>query len=375
MSRYDYRQEEKLFLAALSSIRGLGPRRLRSLYQQTDSWQKAWEAPTFTWQNAKIPPAIQTAWQESRLSLNIEKLNADFRQNHIELISENDFNYPTGFNNLKDKPLLLYAQGIWPANGQIKITVVGSRNPSRYGEEAADRLVPDLAKAGFSIVSGLAAGLDARAHRLTLGRQGHTVAILGSGLKNIYPAENIRLAKDIVSQNGLLLSEYPPRTNPLPGNFLRRNQLLAAISDITLILEAGPQSGSMHTAKQAKMLNKKIYAVPGNIFSRHAAGCHRLIKNGAFLIDSAADISGETKNPISAKEAEDNLNTGEKSIIALLKEEFNSFSGLNSDEIQKRLKLDTSSVNSTLSILEIKNLIRQSNGRYYFLPSNTQNQL
>lgn len=374
MSRKDYQQEEKLFLAALNSIAGLGPRRLRRLYAQTNSWQACWRSDQKIWNIAKIPLPSQKIWQEKKLSFDINLFNLEFQKNNIELITENDLNYPSGFKNLTDAPLLLYVNGHWPSEQKRIITVIGSRQPSLYGITAANKIIPDLIAAGCSIASGLAIGLDAHAHKLALTNKGHTIAILGSGLNNIYPPQNRRLATEIIAQGGLVLSEYSPTTPPRAGNFLQRNRLLAAISDATLVLEANLSSGSMNTAKQAKILQKKVYAVPGNIFSQQAAGCHQLIKEGAQLVNNSKDIIMIDINKNKNKSKKITLNLQEKAIINLLQTSFYLFSGLRSDEIQKHLKLDTVSVNSTLSILEIKNLIRQQQGRYYFLPPESQNQ-
>jgi len=368
MSRQEHQTEEKLFLAALSAIPNLGPKRLSRLYEQTGSWRNSWQAPLKTWEKAKIPQISQRIWEDKKSNFNFNKFESELKNKNISLIIKDDPNYPLGFFRLEDAPLLLYARGHWPLKKQKIITVIGSRQPSLYGEAAAKKIIPELIESGYSIASGLAIGLDSLAHSLTLSNQGHTIAILGSGLNHIYPKENYKLTEKIINNGGLIISEYALDAPPMPGNFLQRNRLLASIGEGVLVLEAGIKSGSMNTAKQAKKLKNKIYAIPGNIFNQAAEGCHQLIKNGAYLINSGGDIAKKKLEKIQNQEQEENLTIIENNIISLLKKEFSLFSGLRPDEIQFKLKLDTPSVNSTLSILEIKNLIRKRGGRYYFLP-------
>lgn len=373
MSRLDYQpnyqQEANLYLAALAALPGLGPKRLSKLQAQIGNWQACWEADISLWQAAKMPLLSQTAWQKNKKTFQPELLQEALNKTNTFLITQKHPEYPSSFKDLDDAPLLLYARGHWPKNKKI-ISVIGSRQPSPYGEATAIKFIPSLIRANYSIASGLALGLDSQAHSLSLKNNGHTIAILGSGLDNIYPSLNQKLAEDIVKSGGLLLSEYHLKASALPSNFIQRNRLLAAISEITLILEAGLNSGSLRTATIAKKLSRKVYAVPGNIFNDKARGCHRLIQNGAYLAHEPQDIIGDNQpelRPIIAKEY---LSLDEKMIIKFLQSNFFIFSGASADKISTELQLDSSSVNSKLSILEMKKLICQRQGRYYYLPTN-----
>ena len=369
MSRPYYQQADDLFLAALAALPGLGPKRLARLYRHSGTWQAAWEASESAWHEEKIPIISIRAWQNKKSIFSPEKFASYLQISHTLLITSQHPDYPAGFKDLENPPPLLYARGTWPKAKKI-ITVIGSRQPTPYGEAAAARFVPYLATAGYSLASGLAIGLDTCVHRLSLINKGHTIAILGSGLDYVYPKNNKSLALEIINRGGLLLSEYPPTAAPLKANFIQRNRLLAAIAEITLVLEAGLKSGSILTARTAKKLGRTVYAVPGNIFSSEAAGCHRLIQENARLAESPTDICpGKTinfkaeKNNRISKQPDINLEA--EKIIRLLKEDNRIFTGLTADEISHQLRLDTASVNSTLSILEIKKLLCRRQGRYY----------
>ncbi len=374
MSRPYYQQADDLFLAALAAVPGLGPKRLNRLYRHSGTWQAAWHASESVWQEKKIPIISIKAWQNKKSMFSPEKFASYLQTSNTALITSQHPDYPAGFNDLENAPLLLYARGTWPKTKKI-ITVIGSRQPTPYGEAAAARFVPYLTAAGYSLASGLAAGLDTCAHRLSLINNGHTIAILGSGLDYIYPKNNKSLALEIIRRGGLLLSEYPPTAAPLKANFIQRNRLLAAIAEITLVLEAGLKSGSILTARTAKKLGRTVYAVPGNIFSSEAAGCHRLIQENARLAVAPTDICPEK---IINLESERNsqicqqaaISPEMEAIIQLLKIDNRIFTGLTADEISHQLQLDTASVNSTLSILEIRKLLCRRQGRYYFQPSN-----
>jgi len=369
MSSLYYQEDDDLFLAALASLPGLGPRRLGCLQKQYSRWQDAWEARIGDWQVPGLSANCLSNWQQKKTTFKANGLAHYLQSSQTFLLNSRHKNYPAGFKDLKDAPLLIYARGIWPQAQQKLITVIGSRKPTPYGEAAALEFIQPLSQLNYSIVSGLALGLDALAHRLCLDAQGHTIAILGSGLDNIYPREHWALSKRILDQGGLLISEYSPLSPPLKANFIQRNRLLAAISEATLVLEAQAKSGSIITANLARQLNKKVYAVPGNIFNNQAAGCHDLIRQGAQLASAITDIAPKSILTSLNETNLGNLSSVEKNIISLLKLASPQFNGTRVDEICQQLMLDTSSVNSKLSILEIKKLVCQKQGRYYLLPS------
>jgi DNA processing protein len=184
----------------------------------------------------------------------------------------------------------LHTRGTWPLPAGHRVAIVGSRRPSPYGEAAAEQLAADLAGAGVIVISGLALGIDAAAHRGALNGGGMTVAVMGTGVDLVYPAANGRLAEEILAAGGALVSQFPPGSTPRRHHFPARNWTMAALSDAVLVVEAGEGSGALITAAAALHLHKEVMAVPGSIFSPLSVGTHGLIRDGAALVQNARDV-------------------------------------------------------------------------------------
>jgi DNA processing protein len=211
-----------------------------------------------------------------------------------------DGNYPTGLLQIEDPPLLLYVIGQLPATWPPGIAVVGSRNPTPQGLANARSFGRSFAQAGLTVVSGLALGIDGAAHEGALDAavpgQLATIAVVGTGLDRVYPRQHLELSHRIAAR-GLLVSEYPLGTPPLPPNFPRRNRIIAALSEGTVVVEAALQSGSLITARLAAEQGKDVFAIPGSIHSPQARGCHALLKQGAKLVETAQDVLEELRVP------------------------------------------------------------------------------
>ncbi|TME59058.1 MAG: DNA-protecting protein DprA [Chloroflexi bacterium] len=184
----------------------------------------------------------------------------------------------------------LNTRGAWPPPAGPRVAIVGSRRPSPYGEAVAEQLAADLARAGVIVVSGLALGCDAAAHRGALTAGGVTVAVMGTGIDIIYPAAHLRLAEEIVAGGGALVSQFPKGALPRRQNFPARNVTMAALSDAVVVVEAIQGSGALITAEAALDLHKEVMAVPGSIFSPQSVGTHNLIRDGAALVQNARDV-------------------------------------------------------------------------------------
>jgi DNA processing protein len=208
------------------------------------------------------------------------------------LITLADADYPPPLLELTDPPPLLYLQGRRELLARPALAIVGSRSATRQGEANAEAFAAYLAQWGLTIVSGLARGIDAAAHRGALACEAATIAVLGTGADIVYPASNRALA-DRIGQSGLLVSEYPLGTPAVPHNFPRRNRLIAAAARGVLVVEAALHSGSLITARLAAELGREVMAIPGSIHSPVARGCHRLIRDGARLVESAQDVLEE----------------------------------------------------------------------------------
>ncbi|MEW6766147.1 MAG: DNA-processing protein DprA [Pseudomonadota bacterium] len=209
------------------------------------------------------------------------------------LITFDDPRYPPHLYDLSDPPAGLFALGDPDLLQLPGISIVGTRHPTPGGAQNAHAFARDLAGRGLTVISGLAKGIDAEAHKGALDARGLTIAVVGTGVDRVYPAQHRELAHAIVDDGGLILSELPLGTPPKPGHFPRRNRLIAALGLGTLVVEAAPKSGSLITARLAGELGREVFAIPGSIHNPMARGCHSLIRSGAKLVESSADILEE----------------------------------------------------------------------------------
>lgn len=213
-------------------------------------------------------------------------------EHHNQAVTLLDEGYPHALKQLPDPSLVLYYQGDLAILRQHCIAMVGSRHNTRYGVHAVEKILSGLRGYKFTIISGLAFGIDSASHTEALRHALATVAVLGSGIseQTIYPKNNVRLVKDIINGGGLIISEYPPLTSAMKHQFIARNRIIAGLSDITIIVEAAAKSGSLITADFALEYNRGVYAVPGSIFSDNSSGCHDLLSQGANILRSSIDI-------------------------------------------------------------------------------------
>jgi len=209
-----------------------------------------------------------------------------------DIICFDDPRYPKQLKEISSPPLLLYAQGDTELLSSPQIALVGSRKCTPYGQEKAYQFAAELSKTGFTICSGLAIGIDGFAHQGALDNQGKTIAVLGTGLNNIYPKRHQKLAREIIEQ-GLLISEFWPDAPALPSNFPRRNRIISGLSLGVLVIEASRRSGSLITARYAIEQNRDLFALPGSIDNSEACGCNLLIQQGAKLVTNQEDICNE----------------------------------------------------------------------------------
>ena len=248
----------------------------------------------------------------------------------------------------------------------MAVAIVGTRHATRYGLAQAERLAASLARTGFTVVSGLARGIDAAAHRGAIAAGGRTIAVLASGLLEIYPPEHDKLA-DEVAANGYLLSESPPRMMPLSGAFPQRNRIISGLTLGTIVVEAADRSGALITARHAYEQGREVFAVPGPIDSRMSRGCHALIKDGAKLVESIDDVLAEL-GPLAENIQRDDgtrshapgravLNEIEQQVLAAIETSPTSI-----DAVAITCGLPIHRVLSTISVLEMRRLVRRVSG-------------
>ena len=221
---------------------------------------------------------------------NLEKYMKYMEKNEIEIVSYTDSKYPTKLNYINDKPIVLYMKGDMSNINNESSAIVGSRNCSLYGKKSASFFSYELAKRNVNIVSGLAKGIDAVAHFNAIKAKGKTIAIIGNGMDNIYPKENLKLAEKILENNGLIISEYIIGTKPEKQNFPKRNRIISGLSDAVIVVEANERSGALITANYGIDQGKEVWAIPGNINSYTSIGTNNLIKDGANVLTNISDI-------------------------------------------------------------------------------------
>jgi len=262
----------------------------------------------------------------------------------------------------------LRTRGRWPPPDGPRAAIVGSRRPSPYGEAVAEQLALDLARAGVVVISGLALGIDAAAHRGALNAGGVTVAVMGTGVDVIYPSAHSVLAEAIVSGGGALVSQFPDGTAPRRHNFPARNYTMAALADLVVVVEAGEGSGALITAEAALDLHKEVMAVPGSVFSPLSVGTHGLIRDGAGLVQNARDVLAALR--VGGEVLDDPLATPASIGIRLPVERDGILShlsdvlALNAAEIARKLQLPIAEVLGRLTALELDGAVKRQQGGY-----------
>jgi len=276
---------------ALSLVRGLGGEGARRLLQEFGSPEAVLAAPASTlsgYVKADVAAAITRGIADDLLAPALSWLEEDLNQ----LITLGDSDYPQALLNIADPPLLLYVKGRLDLLNATALAIVGSRNATPQGNSNAEEFSKSLSDAGLCIISGMAHGIDAAAHRGALRGMSSSIAVVGTGLDKVYPAANRDLAHSLAAQ-GALISEFPLGTPPVATNFPRRNRIISGMSIGCLVVEASLQSGSLITARLAMEQGRDVFAIPGSIHSPQSKGCHALIKQGAKLAETAQDILEE----------------------------------------------------------------------------------
>jgi DNA processing protein len=287
----------------------------------------------------------------------------------IAIVTQDDSDYPQSLRNAYDPPLLLYVWGKIEPRDRHAIGVVGSRRATHYGNQATKKLSYQLAHSGFTIISGLARGIDTSAHEAALAAGGRTIAVIGSGLGRLYPPENLQLAEKIAAGNGAVVSEFPLNTAPDKQTFPMRNRIVAAWSQAVLVVECPAWSGSLITANLASEYGKPVFAVPGPIDKPTSAGCNQLIREGATLVMDASQILDELGElPFSQPSLFNDAQA--PASPELPEEEALVYNTLNSDEmpvdrIIEACGLPAATVTATLMKLELRRLVRAMPGFRY----------
>ena len=290
----------------------------------------------------------------------------------FKTINLGDANYPALLREIPGSPKQIHIRGILPPPQAPAIAIVGTRKATSAGVKIAEEIAASLARQGLIIISGLAMGIDAAAHKGALAAGGKTIAVLGNGIDEIYPAQNEKLAGEILVAGGAIISEYPPGEPSFKGNFIHRNRIISGLSVAVVVVEAPMKSGALATAGFAAEQGRSVFVVPGPVTHPNYIGSHGLVRDGAILVTKARDILEDLgllqetemrKQETGIRELPPqlNLDTHESLILEVIK---NTGEPIYVDRIASIAKLEAQVVNQSLTGLLLKGLIRETNGRY-----------
>ena len=367
----------------LNMTPGIGPRAAAKLLERFGSAQAVYNATRTELEQLRLAPEAIDSIISRALRSTAEAEIAAVRKLGGDILLLDDGVYPSSLREIYDPPIVLYVKGAWAeCLDQPCIGVVGSRKCSTYGQNAAMMLARDLAQRGLTVVSGFARGIDAAAHRGTLDAGGRTVAVLGTGIDEVYPRDHKKLAEEILAGGGALVSQFPLGTPPVSENFPYRNRIISGLSLGIVVVEAAENSGSLITARLAMEQNREVFAVPGNITSRNSFGTNYLIKGaGAKLVQQWQDIAEELPQQLAARLlpppftetrtqpslaeklafVPEGLSQSETSVFRLLSHD----SPAHVDWLVDKSKLPVPDLTAALLALEMRELVRALPGRCF----------
>jgi DNA processing protein len=345
------RDEDLTHALRLSLIPGVGPRTRRTLLERFKTPEAVLRAaPAELREVHGVGPKLVEKIRRARQEIDAEGTIALCREHGITILVEADERYPAVLREIPDPPGVLFVRGELKPRDGVAVGIVGTRHPTQYGLRQAERLAASLARAGLTIISGLARGID----------------VLASGVLNIYPPEHDQLAADVAAQ-GALISESPPRAEPLAGAFPQRNRIISGLSLGVIVIEAGESSGALITARHAMEQGREVFALPGRIEDRSSRGCHRLIRDGARLLQSPDDVLEELGPLFKPMPRDDGsmvhhpaellLNELEQQVLDAIGSDATSI-----DEVVATTRLTVPQILSTISVLEMRRVIRRLSG-------------
>ena len=359
--------DELLAALALSLAPGVGPKLQAQLLAEFGSPQNVLaQSPAVLLGVDGIGPKTSAGLADPMVKVTARAMLAECRASGVDLMSLAHPEYPRRLKEICDPPAVLYRRGVLLPQDELSIAVVGSRRCTTYGRRHAERLATALSRAGFTIVSGLARGIDIAAHHGALQAGGRTLAILASGVRDIYPPEHADVAEEI-TQQGALLSEMPLDQRPFPGLFPQRNRIISGMCLGVIVIEATRNSGALYTARHALEQGREVFALPGSVDSLASAGCHDLIRDGVTLVRHVDDVLqalGPLPVPASTTSSVTIHSPRELALNSLESAVLNHISSVpvHIDEILRQATQETSRVLATLTVLEMRRLVRRLPG-------------
>lgn len=356
-------REDIKYWIGFNLVKGIGPVRLRSLIDTFGDVQTAWNASPLQLRGAGLSEKLSRRVQEVRQDIDLDKVLTTIREEGVTVLTWDEAAYPQALRDIPQSPPVLYLRGTLQEEDHRAVAVVGTRRFTSYGRQVTEEITRSLTQRGITIVSGLARGIDGIAHQAALDAGGRTIAVLGSGVDRIYPPEHRKLAREIAS-HGVVLSDYPLGTPPEGQNFPPRNRIISGLSRAVIVVEAGQRSGALITAKYAADQGREVFAVPGSIHAPQSKGTNALIKQGAHPLLSPREVMEvlELSQIPGAQPAPSALpsNPTEAILYQAL-----DLEPLHVDDICARVDMPVEKVTSTLTVMEIKGLVRKTGAMEY----------
>ena len=348
---------EATYWLGFSVFPGVGPKKFRLLLDRFGTAESAWKADGEELQ-AVLGNALAPKLVEFRGKFSLEEYEEGLKKSGVGFLTLQNEGYPELLKEIADAPFVLYIKGDKDVLSRQGIAIVGTRKITEYGREVTRQITEQLVGAGYAIVSGLALGVDAVAHRTCVENGGRTIAVLGCGVDCCYPGANQKLYDDIVGSGGAIVSEFPLGMQPSLGSFPSRNRIIAGLSQAVIVTEGASDSGALYTADDAFSVGRKVFAVPGPITSSLSQGPHGLVAKGAQLVTSVEDIlvslgNGKDVTRFRSSKMISSEVKEEQEILDLLQNE-----SLHIDEIVKKTGSDVVSIGTLLSMMEIKGMVK-----------------
>ncbi|MBN1304163.1 MAG: DNA-processing protein DprA [Anaerolineales bacterium] len=354
---------EKCYWIAFNKVKGIGAVRIRGLLDYFGDLTTAWQAAPHDLVSSGLSAKIVERLIAVRATLDLEDIWKKIDTHSVEVLTWNDREYPRRLKDISQPPPVLYVSGELKSEDDLAVAVVGTRQITPYGRQVTERLAAVLARHGVTVVSGLARGVDAAAHRAALKAGGRTIAVLGSGVDRIYPPEHKKLAEQI-THNGAVVSDYALETPPDSTNFPPRNRIISGLSAAVVVVESGKTGGALITAEFAAEQGRDVFAVPGSILAPLSIGPNRLIQQGAFPLLDPNDLLDMLEiNTLSKQRAVRSVLPAD-AVEARLYEVLSS-EPLHIDDIRNQVELPIEKVSAALALMELKGLARQVGGMNY----------
>jgi DNA processing protein len=356
--------DPRIYWVGFNLVKGIGAVRVKGLLDAFGSLQAAWNAPADALRAAGLPPRALEALLKVRKDVDLHKVCESIHRRGIQVTTWEDEGYPRRLREIDQAPPVLYARGGFVPEDDWSVAVVGTRRVTAYGRQVAEELAAFLAHNQITVVSGLARGVDRIAHEAALRHGGRTIAVLGSGVDVIYPPEHARLVDEITAGHGAVVSDYVPGTPPDSANFPPRNRIISGLSLASVVVEASETSGALITATFAVNQGRDVFAVPGGIYAPQSKGANRLIRDGAHpLLRFEEILEVLDLGKVHEYRAAQLVLPADPVEARLL--EVIAAEPAHVDEICARSGLPIDQVSATLTLMELKGMVRQAGGMQF----------